>query len=223
MANLRPRTSILKRPGGVGVLSSVNDRGTMAGYGWVRLDTDDRASFESTYEYADSTNPPTYGEASHGGARTWTGPSDSSGASGGASTPAPGEGDATAFRVHGTIRNSGGFRKVRGARADAQSASQPGSERGHVLKLRLDPVLTNRAAPLSAGSPSTPTPQSPPTPRASHMSHMPSFRGGELHRYDTFGRRREDTPSTLFDVDDATVQTAIAGQRAGSAWAPTRV
>jgi hypothetical protein len=47
------------------------------------------------------------------------------------------------------------------------------------------------------------------------MSHG-AFRA-DLHRYDTFGRRREETPSALFDVDDATVQTAIAGQRAGRA------
>jgi hypothetical protein len=209
MNNLRPRTSILKRPGGVGVLSSVNDRGTMAGRGWVRLDTEDRNSFDL---YDNSSNPPTYGESqwpssSHAGA---------SGANGGAN---PGAEDATAFRVYGTNRYSGGFRMVRGARVDVDAPAQPAQARQVQVQeprvVRLAPIDTSRGGPPSDEGSTTPTPHSPPTPRASRMSHG-AFRA-DLHRYDTFGRRREETPSALFDVDDATVQTAIAGQRAGRA------
>ncbi|GMK55356.1 hypothetical protein CspeluHIS016_0204120 [Cutaneotrichosporon spelunceum] len=227
MATLRSRTSIIKRPGGVGVLSSVNDRSVIAGRGWVRLDTEDRASFD--YTYAESTNPPSYDHETS----EWAGPSvqhpigvGRAGGARGASTPTPGA-DATAFRAHGTNRNSAGFRMVRGPRADTPQdwrEDGQGRQAGQEPRaLGLDPVDTNRtAAPGPSESPSTPTAHSPPTPRASHLSHLShvtSFRG-ELHRYDTFGRRREDTPSALFDVSDATVHTAIAGQRAGPAWAP---
>lgn len=214
MTNLRPRTSILKRPDGVGVLSSVNDR--VGGHGWVRLDTEDRVSLD----YADSTDPPSYASAA-GSASGWAGPSQH-GASG-ANNPAPweGGGDTTGFRVHGTNRNSGGFRLLRGVRVDEVSQSgQPGQAQAPRV-LRLEPIDTSRTVPPASESPRTPTPLTPHTPPTPRASRMTSFRGGELHRYDTFGRRREETPSALFDVDDATVQTAIAGQRA--AWAPTRL
>ncbi|BEI85307.1 hypothetical protein CcaverHIS002_0507080 [Cutaneotrichosporon cavernicola] len=233
MATLRPSSSIIKRPGRIGVLSSVNNRDATAGHGWLQLDTEDRASLDSVY--GDSTDPPSYDE---NGSGVWGGPSAQSigpRPASRASTPTPGA-DATAFRVHGSNRNSAGFRMVHGTRADI-TQDWHGHEHGHGQErqarqvpraLRLDPIDTNRTAPPGpvSESPSTPTAQSPCTPRAtqhSHLSHVTSFRGGELQRYDTFGRRREETPSALFDVNDATVQTAIAGQRAGPAWAPTHL
>lgn len=108
MTNLRPRTSILKRPGaGPGVFSSVNDGNTvMGGRGWMRLDNHDES-----FEYFDpyDATPPRYDSHEVAGS--------TSGAASGASANAGAGGGG------GAMANTGASASTNASAARASSSS----------------------------------------------------------------------------------------------------